>query len=84
MFKINQLLDRFKNLTNTEKNKKEIIVKFFAENNIPIEVQQVSFLNNTIFLKTKPIIKTEILIKKDILLSEIQKINDFKFIKNIK
>lgn len=73
MIPIQQLLNRFKNLTNTDKVKKEVVVQIILENNIPIKINQVSFSKKTILVKTTPIIKTEILLKKAEILKQIQK-----------
>lgn len=83
MLPLHQLLARFKNLTNTEKIKKEMAVEVFIKNKIPITIKQISFLKNSIFVKVPPIIKTELLFKKEHLLSEIQKIPGLNNISNI-
>lgn len=74
MLQLNQLLERFKNLTNTEKVKKQFIIEIFERNKIPININQISILKNTIYIKTQPIVKTEVLLKKEELLKEIRKI----------
>lgn len=83
MLRINQLLVRFKNLTNTEKLKKELIVEIFQKNNIPTIIQQISIQKNTIFFKAPPIIKTELFLKKETIINQIQKINTLMNISNI-
>lgn len=83
MLPIYQLLARFKNLTNTEKAKKEAIVEMLKKNNIPSTFQQIFILKNTVFVKTAPIIKTELLLKKETLLAQIQKISTLTNISNI-
>lgn len=83
MFQLNQFLDRFKNLTNTEKVKKQLISEVIKNNNIPIDINQISIIKNTIFVKTNPIIKTELLLKKEIILADIQKIPGLSFVSNI-
>lgn len=83
MLQISQLLARFKNVTNTEKAKKEAVVEVFKKNNIPITLQQVSISKNTVFIKTQPIIKTELLFKKEIILVQIKKITGLTNILNI-
>ncbi len=83
MLPLHQLLARFKNLTNTEKVKKELIVEVFVKNKIPVNLKQVSFSKNTVFVNVPPIIKTEILLKKNELLTEIQKIPGLTNISNI-
>lgn len=74
MLKLSQFLNRFKNLTNTEKVKKQLIVDVLVNNKIPVNINQISLSKNTLFIKTQPIIKTEILLKKEEILKEIQKI----------
>lgn len=75
MLPLNQLLGRFKNLTNTEKVKKQLIMEILVSHKLPINISQISISKNTLFLKTPPIIKTEILFKKEELLKQIQKIH---------
>lgn len=83
MLPIHQLLARFKNLTNTEKVKKELVVEVFIKNKIPITLKQISFSKDTVFVKVPPIIKTELLFKKEEILTEIQKIPGLGNISNI-
>lgn len=83
MFQLNQFLDRFKNLTNTEKVKKQLISEVIKNNNIPIDINQISIIKNTIFIKTNPIIKTELLLKKEIILADIKKIPGLSLVSNI-
>lgn len=83
MLPLHQLLARFKNLTNTEKVKKELAVEVFIKNKIPATLKQISFSKDTIFVKVPPIIKTELLFKKEELLVEIQKIPGLGNISNI-
>ena len=74
MLQINQLLERFKNLTNSEKIKKQLIIEIIISKKIPININQISISKNTLFIKTQPIIKTEIILKKEEILKEIQRI----------
>ena len=83
MLPLHQLLARFKNLTNTEKVKKELAVEVFIKNKVPVTIKQISFSKDTIFVKVPPIIKTELLFKKEELLMEIQKIPGLTNISNI-
>lgn len=83
MLPINQLLERFKNLTNTDKVKKQLVVDILKENKIPIHLKQIRISNKVIFIKTNPIIKTEVLLRKENLLNEIKKINGFNNILDI-
>ena len=83
MLHINQLLERFKNLTNTEKVKKQLIIEIFERNKIPININQISISKNTLFIKTQPIIKTELLLKKEVVLKEVQKIPGLSTVSSI-
>lgn len=83
MIPIKQLLFKFKNLTNTEKEKKETIVCVFKKNDIPVGFQQIIISKNTIFIKVPPIIKTEVLFKKEIILTQIKDISGLNNISNI-
>lgn len=74
MLPIQQLLLRFKNLTNTDKVKKEALIEIFKDNQIPLTVSQISFSKNTIFLKIPPIIRSEVILKKPRLLTQIKTI----------
>lgn len=84
MLQISQLLEKFKNVTNTEKIKKKLIVEILNKKNIPINIDNISINKNIIFIKTKPIIKTEILIKKEEIIKQIKEIPTFNFITDIK
>ena len=83
MLQLGQLLEKFKNLTNTEKVKKQLVVEIIKNRKIPINIDQVYFSKNTIFIKTKPIIKTEILLQKEEVLKEIKKIPGLVNVSNI-
>lgn len=83
MLPLHQLLARFKNLTNTEKVKKELAIEVFIKNKIPVTLKQISFSKDAIFVKVPPIIKTELLFKREELLAEIQKIPGLGNISNI-
>ncbi|HAS84455.1 MAG TPA: hypothetical protein DCS23_00035 [Candidatus Yonathbacteria bacterium] len=72
MLQLKQLLERFKNLSNSEKVKKQIIINILNENKLPIKIEQISISKNTIFIKTQPIIKTEIILRKEKILKEIK------------
>lgn len=73
MIPITDLLSRFKNLSNTEKAKKDLVGKIITEIiNAPINNKQISFSKKTIFLKIHPLIKTEILLKKTEILEKIK------------
>lgn len=83
MLPIHQLLNRFKNLTNTEKAKKQLIVEILANNKLPVNINQISIVKNTLFIKTPPIIKTEILFKQEEILKQIQKIQGLTTVSRI-
>ena len=84
MLPLHHLLSRFKNLTNTEKVKKECIVEIFVNNKIPVTLSQVSILKRIVFIKVPPTIKTEILLKKEEFLSQIKNIPGFINIEDIR
>jgi len=74
MLPLSNLLERFKNITNTEKVKKQLIVEILSTYKITVTINQLSFSKNTIHIKTNPIIKTEILLKKEEFIREVRKI----------
>ncbi|OHA80226.1 MAG: hypothetical protein A2747_02190 [Candidatus Yonathbacteria bacterium RIFCSPHIGHO2_01_FULL_44_41] len=84
MIPLHQLLARFSNLTNTDKVKKQLIMDIFLKNKLPVNINQISLLKNTLFIKTQPIIKTEILFKKEEILNQVQKIAGLSNISNIR
>lgn len=73
MIPIQQLLARFKGLTNTDKIKKEQIVAILSARNIPVDTKQITLNRKTIQIKAAPIIKTEILLKKEEILSQVNR-----------
>lgn len=83
MLPLLNLLSRFKNLTNTEKVKKELVCEILKEYNIPLKYTQVSFSNNTIFLKVHTLIKTEITLNKSEILKKITTKDGLRHIKDI-
>lgn len=83
MLPIKELLGRFKNIANSEKVKKQIILEIFVNNNIPIQLKQITINKNNLFIKVQPIIKTEILLKKEQLINKINEHECFSNIKNI-
>ncbi|MCK9344729.1 MAG: hypothetical protein M0P64_01230 [Candidatus Pacebacteria bacterium] len=83
MIPLNQLLNRFKNLTNSEKVKKQLVVEILTNKKIPITIDQISISKTTVFTKVPPIIKTELLFQKEEILKEIQKISGLTTISNI-
>lgn len=83
MLPIGNLLSRFKNLTNSDKVKKQLIVEILEKNRIPVKVSQIGIQKNIIFIKAQPIIKTEIILKKEEILNEIKKIPGLGIISNL-
>lgn len=83
MIPIHQLLARFKNLTNTEKAKKEFICAVLRENNIPITINQISFSKKSIIIKANPIIKTELSLQKESILAKVRSIEGLSNISDI-
>lgn len=83
MLQIGQLLERFKNISNSEKTKKILISEIFENNNIPIKIDQISIIRNTVYLKTNPIIKTEALLKGEEVLKKIKELPGLRNITNI-
>lgn len=85
MIPLEQLLARFKNLTNTEKVKKELVCNGINKIiGVTIPISSISFSKNTIFLKISPIIKTEIFFKKSEILKYINSISGLSYISDIK
>ncbi|OHA83990.1 MAG: hypothetical protein A2937_00540 [Candidatus Yonathbacteria bacterium RIFCSPLOWO2_01_FULL_47_33b] len=85
MIPLEQLLVRFKNLTNTEKAKKELIGSGIQKIvGVTIPVSSISFSKNTIFFKVSPIIKTEIFLKKEEVLNTIRTVPGLSHITDIK
>ncbi len=84
MIPLLQLLGRFKNLINTEKVKKELLYELLKENQIPVNINQISFFKNTIFFKVHPLIKTELILKKEDILIKIKALPGFLGIVDIK
>lgn len=83
MLQINQLLERFKNITNNKKTKKQLIIEILKKNKISIQINQISIIKNIILIKTQPIIKTEILLKKEEIIKQIKEISNLVNISNI-
>lgn len=84
MLQLSDLLSRFKNLTNTEKVKKELIATEISKIiGVPIGHHQISFSKNTIFIKVPPIIKTEILLKKPQILETIKTLPGLGYVSDI-
>ncbi len=84
MIPLLQLLGRFKNLTNTEKVKKELLCELLKENQVPVDINQITFSKNTIFFKIHPLIKSELILKKEDILIKIKTLPGFSSIVDIK
>ena len=84
MIPLANLLSRFKNLTNTEKVKKILIIDTIKEVvGVLVNDKQISFSKKTIFLKTHLLIKTEILLKKTEILEKLKKTKSPVYFSNI-
>lgn len=84
MLQLHQFLARFKNITNTEKAKKELLATEISKViGVPITHQQISFPKNTIFIKVSPIIKAEILLKRPQILEIIKTLPGLSYISDI-
>lgn len=83
MLPLSGLLVRFKNLTNTERVRKELVCEILKEYQIPLQHTQISFSKDTIFIKAVPLIKTEIALKKVDILKKIATQEGLRHIKNI-
>lgn len=84
MLQLHQFLARFKNITNTEKAKKELLTTEISKViGVPITHQQISFSKNTIFIKVPPIIKAEILLKRSQILEIIKTLPGLSYISDI-
>lgn len=83
MLPLVNLLSRFKNLTNTERVKKELVGEVLKKYNISLPHTQITFSKNTIFLKVPPILKTEVALQKNNILKEITNIPGLKNIQDI-
>lgn len=83
MLPLSNLLARFKNLTNTERVRKELICEVLKEFKIPLLHTQVSFSKNTVFIKAPPLIKTEVALKKSDILKKITTNTGLRHIQDI-
>lgn len=85
MIPLIDLLTRFKNLTNTDKAKKEIICKEIKNiTGVIIDFKNIILSKNIIILKLNPIIRTEILLKKQEILKNIKSSKNMSYILDIK
>lgn len=66
MRSIQDLLERFKGILDTESSKKENIIEIIKDNTgIILTSKEVDVKAGKLFLKTKPIFRSEILLKKE-------------------
>lgn len=84
MIPITNLLSRFKNLSNTEKAKKDLVGEIITEIiGAPVNNKQISFSKKTIFLKVHPLIKTEVVLKKTEILEKFKKTETLAYFSDI-
>lgn len=85
MIPLAQLLVRFKNLTNTEKVKKQLVSEAVSRIlGFSVPHTSISFSKNTVFIKVQPLIKTEILLKKGDILATIKSLPGLEYIQEIR
>lgn len=79
MKKINDLLERFKQIQKDSEDNKDYILDLLKGNGIKNLKKDFIFITkNTIRVKSTPIVKNQIFLKQKILISEIQKNPVFK------
>jgi hypothetical protein len=84
MHSIQDLLERFKGILDTEDSKKENIIKILEENtSIVISAGDIDVKKGKLFLKVKPIYKNAILLKKDKILEDLRLSFGDKYIQDI-
>lgn len=84
MLHLSDLLARFKGISNTEKEKKEIVSQELSGIiGVPITHQQITISKNTLILKVQTIIKSEVMLKKEELLQKIKNIPGLSHITTI-
>lgn len=85
MIPLSQLLVRFKNLTNTEKAKKQLVSEELSlVLGFPIPHTSISFSKNTVIINVQPIIKTEVFLKKGEILKKITSLPGLEYIQEIR
>ena len=84
MHSIQDLLERFKSILDTEDSKKENIIKIIEENtSIVVSAGDVDVKKGKLFLKVKPIYRNAILLKKDKILEDLKQSFGDKYIQDI-
>ena len=84
MRSIQDLLERFKSILDTEDSKKENIIKIIEENtSIVVSAGDVDVKKGKLFLKVKPIYRNAILLKKDKILEDLKQSFGDKYIPDI-
>lgn len=84
MRSIQDLLERFKSILDTEDSKKENIIKIIEENtSIVVSAGDVDVKKGKLFLKVKPIYRNAILLKKDKILEDLKQSFGDKYIQDI-
>lgn len=85
MADIKDLLSKFNNILNKGFAEKDVIVRVFERVlGIKIDREDVSFKNDTLFIKSDSYLKAEIKLNKESLLKEIKKQGLEKTVKDIK
>lgn len=85
MADIKDLLSKFNNILNKGFAEKDVIVRVFERVlDIKIDREDVSFKNDTLFIKSDSYLKAEIKLNKESLLKEIKKQGLEKTVKDIK
>jgi len=85
MADIKDLLSKFNNILNKGFAEKDVIVRVFERVlDVKIDREDVSFKNDTLFIKSDSYLKAEIKLNKESLLKEIKKQGLEKTVKDIK
>ena len=85
MADIKDLLSKFNNILNKGFAEKDVIVRVFERVlDVKIDREDVSFKNDTLFIKSDTYLKAEIKLNKESLLKEIKKQGLEKTVKDIK
>ncbi len=85
MADIKDLLSKFNNILNKGFAEKDVIVRVFERVlDVKIDREDVSFKNDTLFIKSDSYLKAEIKLNKESLLKEIKKQGLEKIVKDIK
>jgi len=85
MKKISQYLKKFQKLTPPDIFIKKSLQKLIQEElGITIDLKNIEYKNNTIFIRTNPLIKNEIFLKKNLILRKLNTEAEKVCIKEIK